>query len=67
MLEWWEVQETCQDVSRLTWTEFEELFRTIFIPETFRQDKITKLGRLVEGEMTVLDQAHSFELSRYDP
>ena len=36
VLEWWEVQESCQDVSRLTWTEFEELFRITFILETFR-------------------------------
>ena len=68
VLEWWEVQESCLDVSTLTWTEFEELFRTTFIPETFRQDKIAELGRLVQGDMTVLEyQARFFDLSRYDP
>ena len=68
MLERWEVQASCKDVSRLTWTEFEELFMKIFIPETFRQDKIAELGRLVQGYMTVLEyQACFFDLSRYDP
>ncbi|GMN68461.1 hypothetical protein TIFTF001_037518 [Ficus carica] len=59
--EWWDLHMDDDDVSNLTWDEFENIFREKYVPGT-------QSGQLVQGGMTVAQYHAQFvELSDCDP
>ena len=60
--------KTSQDVTKMVWMQFEELFLSNYFPEAVRIQKRAEFIHLVQRNMIVTEYVAKFtQLSRYAP
>ena len=66
---WWDNQKDMRgNGTTITWTEFQEIFRTAYIPSSLMKMKQHELLALTQGSSTVSEYLTKFnDLSRYAP
>ena len=65
---WWDMIKTTQDVTKMVWMQFEELFLSNYFPEAVRIQKRAEFIHLVQRNMIVTEYVAKFtQLSRYAP
>ena len=57
---WWKWARTSRDLEVMTWTEFQELFKGKYFPDTARHAKAQEFLELKQGAMTVMDYVAKF-------
>ena len=63
---WWKWERTSRVLEAMTWTEFQELFKGKYFPETARHAKAQEFLELKQGATTVMDYVARFtELARF--